>query len=960
MKRQLPMMLLACCSNLLPAQTPDALLVKEYILDNGLTVWLNKDHSQPKVFGAIVVKAGAKDCPDTGIAHYFEHIMFKGTDKIGTINYEAEKVLLDSIATKYDELAATTDTKIRAVLQKEINELSIRSSDYVIPNEFNRLISRFGGTGLNAGTSYDATVYFNAFSPQYLEQWAEINSERLLNPVFRLFQSELETVYEEKNMYGDFIGGQAMEKLLTRYFAPHPYAYPIIGSTKNLKNPRLTAMQQFFDDYYVASNMGLILSGDFEEEALLPILEKTFSRIRKGNAPERVATEVPPFHGKEKMKVKIPIPFLKIMGLGFRGVPANHKDQVALNIAVSLLNNANGTGYLDKLMVDHKVMASMAMNESMNEAGILAIAIIPKLMFQTCSGAEKLAWKEINRVKNGDFTEETFSSLKLEQKRKYASALENVDSRAMAMMNLFSQGKSWNDYLEEVAKIDALTKEDIVHIARKYFANNYLFVTKSTGKYPKDNLPKPDFAPVIPKNAEASSEYSKQLESIPVRTVKPRFIDFKKDISLTELTPLVQFYATANPLNDIFTFTISYGTGTLEQPMLSQLAGYIQFLGTESLSFEAFRTKLQVLGSTLSVETDDNNFIIRVTGFDNHFNETLALTADFIEHVKADDKKMRQMVDDAKVTRKAFFQSNDNMAQALLEKVKYGNESRYLKQLSLSEVKKLKGQKLLDLFAKVRRTECSIHYCGTLNKEEVATQIKQHVPLGEINQPSLSPFYREPISYEKPVVYFIDMPQVSQSIVYSYVKGDKAADPLSRCASNLFAGYFGGDMSSLMFQEIREYRSFAYRVKGRYTLPPLKRGDKHGDFVTMLSTQNDKTSDAMTILDSLIRQMPVKPERMDAVKQFVTNSVTNDFPPFRTISERAAYYRQSGFDGDPSEALLNTISCMDMKDVFRFYEQHVSSRPVVYVIAGNEKQIDLKKLSSFGTIVKVKKKDIYK
>ena len=219
--------------------TSDFLQVREHKLSNDLTVWLNEDHSQPKIFGAVVVKAGAKDSPNTGIAHYFEHMMFKGTDKIGTIDYESEKVLLDIIAEKYDALADTEDPKMRAHLQQIINDLSVRAAEYVIPNEFDRLISRFGGTKLNAGTSYDYTLYFNTFSPQYISQWAEINSERLVNPVFRLFQSELETVYEEKNMYGDTMASVAIEKLTERYFYPHPYAYPIIGSAENLKNPRL-------------------------------------------------------------------------------------------------------------------------------------------------------------------------------------------------------------------------------------------------------------------------------------------------------------------------------------------------------------------------------------------------------------------------------------------------------------------------------------------------------------------------------------------------------------------------------------------------------------------------------------------------------------------------------------------------------------------------------------------------
>lgn len=953
-------MVFACCSYQSQAEDLNALKVKEYRLENGLTVWLNEDHSQPKVFGAVVVKAGAKDCPDTGIAHYFEHMMFKGTDRIGTLDYEAEKVLLDSIAMKYDELAMTEDTAARARLQKEINELSIRSSEYVIPNEFNRLINRFGGSGLNAATSYDATIYFNTFSPQYMVQWAEINSERLINPVFRLFQSELETVYEEKNMYGDFIGGQVMDTLMARYFGPHPYAYPIIGSTKNLKNPRLTEMHKFFEDYYVASNMALILSGDFDAQQVMPILEKAFSRIRSGNAPKQEKVMLPPFNGRETMKVKFPIPFIKAMGLGFRGVSANHEDQVALNIAVNLLNNANGTGYLDKLMVEHKLMGALAINESMNEAGILAVAIMPKLLIQSYSSAEKMVWDEINRVKNGDFSDEMFNSLKLEQKRQYASSLENIDSRATIMMNLFSQGKSWNDYLNEVARIESITKEDVVRVAQKYFSNNYLCVTKSTGKYPKDNLPKPAFSPVVPRNADASSSYAKQLEKIPEQQVAPRIIDFEKDVKTSKLTPLVTLYTTPNPLNDIFTLNISYGIGALEQPELMQLTNYLQLLGTESLSFEQFRSRLQSIGSTLAFDVTPDAFVMKVTGFDNHIDETMELVGDFIRHAKADDKKLRQIVDDAKVSEKAFFKSGDNVASALLEQVKYGDQSRYLRKLSLSQIKKLKGKDMLAIYDKVRSVQCDLHYCGTLPVEKVIGTIRQHLPLERTTVASNSPYYRELKQYDRPTVFFIDMPDMAQSIVYGYVKGDPVDDKASRHASQLFSVYFGGDMSSLMFQEIREFRSFAYRTSGRYQLPNHAHKGTAGSFTAMLSTQSDKTLDALGVLDSLIREMPLKPERMEAVKQTLVNRINNDYPPFRNLSEKVASARMEGFDRDPAEEFLRDIATMDMQDISRFYQEQISGRPVVYVITGNRKHIDMKKLAEYGTIIKVKKKGIYK
>lgn len=960
MKAFLIVMLLAWCMPINSAQMPESLKVKEYKLSNGMTVWLNEDHSQPKVFGAILVKAGAKDCPDTGIAHYFEHMMFKGTDKIGTTDYKAEKQVLDSIAQKYDELSQCKDEKMRKEIQKEINGLSLRAAGYAIPNEFNSLISKYGGTQLNAGTSYDFTVYHNTFSPQYMAHWAEINSERLINPVFRLFQSELETVYEEKNMYTDMMGMQAMEKLTQRYFYPHPYAYPIVGSTENLKNPRLSEMRRFFEKYYVASNMGLILCGDFETEKVLPILEATFSRVPEGEAPKRNKVALPPFNGREKVTIKVPIPFVKILALGFRGVPANHEDQVALNVAIGILNNENGTGYLDKLMVNHKVMTALSMNQSLNEAGILGLAVVPKLLFQTYGSAEKLVWNEINRVKNGDFADDVFKALKLEQKRKYESALENIDSRAQMMFMVFSQEKSWDEYMNEMSRINALTKEDVIAVAQKYFGNDYLHIKKKTGSYPKDNLPKPNFKPIAPLNTETKSDYSKQVEQIPVIETKTRFIDFDKDVQTVQLTPKAILYSVGNPVNNIFTLDISFGIGTREAPMLNQLKSYLPLLGTDNMSFDEFRGRLQSLGSTLECEADKNSFTLRVTGFDSQFNETMALAEDFVNHVKADDKKLKQVVDEEKVMRKAFFKSSDDVATALLHKVKYGKESAYLTKLSLSEVKKLKGKDLIVLFDKVKTVACDFHYSGTLPIIQVAEQIKENFDLDKIVVESQSPIHLETEVYDKPVVYFYDDPKVSQSIIYSYILGGVTSDDKKRSASKLLTSYFGRDMSSLMFQEIREFRSLAYRVSANYELPSRKQLNSPGNFVTMLSTQSDKTIDALEVLANLISDMPVKPEKLDAVRQTIINEVNNSYPSFRKLSKKIALQKQEGGVEDTNKVLLSDVKQMGMEDVTTFYESNVKNRPVVFAIVGNSKKIDMNKLAAFGKVIKVKKSHIYR
>ena len=294
MKRILTTLSAVLTAAALFSQIPAPLQVRELKLKNGMTVWLNEDHSQPKVYGEVVVRAGAKDCPNTGIAHYFEHIMFKGTDRLGTVDYEAERPWLDSISHQYDLLSQTRDEGERAAIQQHINKLSLRAADYAIPNEFSRLISKYGGSGLNASTGPDMTGYYNTFLPQYISQWCHLNAHRLQHPVFRGFQGELENVYEEKNRGSDGLM-EVLDKALKAVFKDQPYGDPVIGSTENLKNPRLSDMEAFYKKFYVASNMGLILCGDITvDDALIALLEQTFGQVQTGPEPQRTPSPMPP------------------------------------------------------------------------------------------------------------------------------------------------------------------------------------------------------------------------------------------------------------------------------------------------------------------------------------------------------------------------------------------------------------------------------------------------------------------------------------------------------------------------------------------------------------------------------------------------------------------------------------------------------------------------------------------
>jgi len=961
MKHTLSLFLVCFVLQITVAQSP--LEVKTYKLENGLTVWLNEDHTQASVFGAVVVKAGAKDSPATGIAHYFEHIMFKGTDKIGTTDYESEKIYLDSIALEYDLLAKTKDDEKRKEIQKEINRLSIEAAQYAIPNEFDNLISKMGGSSLNAGTGYDETAYYNIFVPQYIDQWLELNSERLMNPVFRLFQSELETVYEEKNMYNDIPLAVAFEKIMERTFKPHPYQYSIAGLTEHLKNPNLYEMESFFKDYYVAGNMGLILSGDFDSEKVIPVIEEKFGRIVAGDDIKRPVYEIPPFKGRETNTFLMPVPFVKISVFIWRGIPNGSKDDMALDVMTRLLSNSGGTGYLDLLGTDGKILQAQILGQSFNDAGVILGLVIPKLLFQSYNKAEKLIINEINRIKKGDFTDDELESTKLELKREYETYLETFDKKAEMMLDLFSQGKEWSDLLKDLEKIDKLTKDDIVKIANTYLTEDYLFFTKKKGRYDIEKVKKPNFEPIIPPNKGASSEYAKNLineaEKSPV--VRPRTVDFEKDVVTDAITPLVTLYTKENIVNDIFNLKLVYRKGTRSNNMVEAMSYYLENLPTDSLSYKQFRSALQKLGGKVDFISGEDAFTVDITGFENNIEPTLKLVSHFVQNVKSDKKALKRVVSEEKVNDKTSKKEPQIISDALYKYVANGKHSEYLTSPSAKDIKRKGKDGLLEVYRDVINTECDIHYSGKLSNDKVKNLTIQYFNVKNISQKA-DKYIDLPLQrYEKPIVFVIDNPKAKQSIINAYTFTPTTLDNDFMNSSRLFDTYFGsGSMSAILFQEIREFRSFAYFASGRFVRPALVNKDNGSYLRCLLSTQSDKTYDALFVLDSLLKDMPKRPENLLNAKQTMRNDINNSFPSFRDISSRIATLKRYGYNEDFYDVLLDGLDKMDLDTVFDFYAKNVKDKTTCYVITGNMKQVDMEKLKEFGEIKALKIKDVFK
>ena len=932
--------------------------VKELKLSNGMTVWLNEDHSQPKVFGAVVVKAGAKDCPNTGIAHYFEHIMFKGTDRIGTIDYQAEKPWLDSISAQYDLLSQTHDEAERTKIQQYINELSLKASDYVIPNEFNRLISKYGGSGLNAGTGYDETFYYNSFLPQYMEQWCWLNSERLISPVFRGFQGELENVYEEKNRSADGMG-DAMEKIMGAVFKTQPYAYPIIGSTENLKNPRLSDMAAFYKKYYVASNMGLILCGDITpDSALTALLEQTFGRVQTGTAPKRGYSPMPDIQPNEKYEVKLPIPLIGIEALVFKAPTDFEPDADALDLANALLSNGKA-GLLDSLMNEHKVMLALATSMAFADAGGSAILIIPKLLGKIKT-AEGRIMEQVHKVMNGQFSTEQMEALKQELVMAAERELETISGRSQLMIDAYAKGHSWQDVLDKITHIKQLKKEDVVAAAKKYYSANHITLSKKYDTSDKETIKQPGYKPITPKNMDAKSTFALQLEQMPVKEATIRTVDFANDVTTKQLNDHVTLYYKENPINDIFTFTLRYKDGELHTPKLKVLADYLNAIGTDSLKKQQLEQAWQKMGITMSAETGNKTFSLNLTGPDKQLKPALQLLAHFLCNAKGDDEALDEAKDADKVNRKSFGKQKDDVMRPMLERILYGEKSTYLTQLSKKEIKALKSDELLSLFRDLQQYDCELFYCGHQTVESVALSTQQTLPLAQCTRKQADTF-RPLQQYSEPTVFFYEVPKSRQNYVVSYDAISALPTAEERTKLKLWDEYFGGGMSSVLFQNVREFRSLAYSTGGKSITTSLAQHPQETlGYITATGTQADKTLEALTTIDSLLRQMPMKEENLKAARQSVISDIQNDYPTFRDMASYVANQRMNGYSTNPNADMARLLPAVSAQDIVQFHQQHISNNKRVWIIIGDKKLTDMKALARFGKVVQLKKEDVYR
>ena len=941
-KYLLSALLLVCSIAVCSALTREGLT--EYKLDNGLTVMLWEDHDAPDVTGYVVVRAGAVDEPVeyTGLAHYLEHMLFKGTQRIGALDWEKEKPMYDSIIALYDQYSDATDPKVREQLAKQINEVSMREAKISSTEDFFIMLDLIGAEGVNAYTSYDLTAYHNSFPAAEMYRWLTIFSDRLINPVFRTFQAELENVFEEYNMYANEPSSQVQKQLFEDIYKGCPYERDVIGKPEHLKNPRLSRLIEFYNTWYVPNNMALIIVGDFDTQKTKPMIAETFGRLQSKELPNRPVYPETELKGKKHYKLG----YNPQVAWVYPGVKEGDPDQDALDFVCMLLYNGQ-TGLLDKVNTKGDVQFAGVFNDARRNTGRLIIEAVPyydanQQMFEDDATTERIIMREVDKIKSGNIPDELIASVKRIYAQSEKVANESPAYKMSALVDAFTYGKPTDDIFTANEKIQALTKEEIARVAKKYFGAQYMTISfDEAAKTPKANtLPKPNIKPLDPVK-DAKTEYAAEFAKLPKDEVKQTFNDFN-DVKVSELGENVKLRYTANDKNDIFTLTLRYGVGEHEMPMLpyaTQLMEDAGIMGEKPLEGKDFDEKIAELGGSVSYGCSDSYFTVSISGEDENFAKIMNLVnrqllMPYLEQKQLDAIKGSVFFDRLTRQKRTAVQKSALMQYAL-----YGKKSAYLDEVKFIDIWNLDGVQVQRLVAAARTYALDAFYCGTLSPEKVAAEL----PLVEGVKPSNSPFVQDRQSYTKPTILFLPNSNVQQADLYFYING-KPYDIAIDVASDAFNQYMSGGFTGVVMNEIRVKRSMAYSAYGVNSTPALT--GKENFFYGYVGTQSDKVADAISVYMDILTDMPKDSTNIEALRAALKQAAQTAKPSMRGKAATFEAWQRLGYKEDPSKVNAAAIDALTFNDIEKFYEENIKGKPVTIILMGDPKKIDLKAIQS--------------
>ncbi|MBC5836539.1 M16 family metallopeptidase [Flavobacterium muglaense] len=925
-----------------------------YTLKNGLTVILSPTNKDPRIQAYVAVKAGSKTDPatNTGLAHYLEHMLFKGTDKYGTLDWNKEKVELDKIADLYEQYNHTKNDAKRKVIYKAIDSVSGAASKFSIANEYDKMLSAMGAQGTNAFTSFEQTVYTDDVPSSSLDKYLAVQAERFRNPVFRIFHTELEAVYEEKNRTLDSDGRRVFEELFSSLFKKHNYGLQTtIGTVEHLKNPSLVEIRKYFNKYYVPNNMGIIFSGDFNPDEVIAKINKTFGQMQ--------AKPFEKYTFENEAPITAPIikeivgPDAENLTLGYR-LPGNKdKDVLLADLVGKILTNGKA-GLLDlNLVKKQKLLNASAFTYTLIDHGILYLSAAPT-NGQSLDDVKSLVLNEIENLKKGNFDDQLITSIINNIKKDKIYETEKYSGRANVLMDAFTAELDWKDQVAYVNDLSKVKKEDIVAFANKYLGDNYVAVFKRKGeKTTSEKIEKPQITP-IETNPDKQSPFVASIDAMPSNASKPVFLNFDKDIQKSTIGAATVLYV-PNTDNQIFRLKYRYKVGTLNDLKQALAVQYISFLGTDKKSSEQIAKEFYTIACSFKINTSEEYTTVTIEGLQENFDKAVKLYEEVITNVQADEPALKALIARNIKSRTDVKANKNAILSGLTSYAMYGAKNKFNNSLSTEALTATTATELIEKIKNLNNYEQTVIYYGPKDlKTLVSDLMKNHkVPakFATANAPTV--FNQEPQTKNQVLFANYDMVQAETR----WIRNTEKYDPKQNTIINVFNNYFGGGMGSIVFQTIRESKALAYSTFGYY-VNPQKKEDKYY-YIGYVGSQADKFKDATASMNELLNKMPelngnLQLSKNQVKKDIETERITQDDIIFKYLAAK-----DLGLTEDSRKASYSSVDGITMNDLAAFEAKNISNKPYTYAIVASEKNISLEDLQKLGEVKKLTLEEIF-
>lgn len=944
----LAVLMASCTSYKYETVAGDPLGTKIYTLDNGLKVYMSVNKAEPRLQTYITVRSGGKTDPhdNTGLAHYLEHLMFKGSTNLGTTDYEAEKPLLDEIEALYEVYRTKTDPEERKAIYHKIDSVSYLASTLSIPNEYDKAMAIIGSQGSNASTGDDVTSYTEDIPSNQIENWAKVQADRFKNMVIRGFHTELETVYEEYNMYLNEDSENVQYAIDSVLFKNHPYGgQPVIGTSDHLKNPSITAIKKQKATYYVPNNVAICVSGDFDPDEFVKIIEKYFGDWEPNPAlpVNSYAPEAPITSPVEKHVYGTMAEFVAI---AWRTPGTKDINSEVGQIVASVLNNGKA-GLLDVDINQQQLMLSAsAGNMGRVDYGDFMLEGSPKAG-QSMEEVRDLLLAEMAKLRAGDFNEElidaAIANLKLSEMR----SLERNAGRARKYVNSFVQMHKWEDDVHKIDRLSKVTKADVVAWANEYLGeNSYVIAYKHLGANPKNQkIEAPSITPIA-MNRDKQSAFLTELQESVVKPIEPVFVDYSKDMSKFNLQEGVEVLYKKNDVNEIASLNFIFNEGIMTDPALGMAFDYLSYLGTQTRSAEDINLEMYKLASSYSFRAGTNTTQFSVSGLGENLGKALATVEDIIANAKGNEEVLAQYKSDLLKSRadSKFNQSSCN--SALRNYITYGPE--YIRQTTLTDkqIMSLTSEELLSKVSSFLGKQHTILYYGPQSESDVKTLLAENHKLAQNLQP-LTKVYPQRLQTPQPVVYIAPY----QSRQFNYIQytcsGEKynpADDPQIR----LYNSYFGGGMNTVVFQEMREARALAYSARASLTTPGTL--DDSYSFNATIGSQNDKLKIAVEAFDSIINDMPESDKSFEIAKTSIESVLRTRRTTGSSVLSNYMSDRELGLSEPVDKYVFQKIGGLTMADLVATQQKYVKNRVYTYGLLGDASGMDMDFLRSLGPV----------